>query len=169
MQKAIGTRARVLAVLAAAVVMTGVGASSASARRTMAVGNSAFEGYVPCFNFDYFSGTAGAAYLPDTNRCPLGFFSPAWIIPLALDSTGAKTVSVTVKQTTASQLQCLAVEYNPSGTMTQIVSFGNFPVGGYATVSKAITVATGDSMSVLCAFNANDSKIGDARVFSVEY
>ncbi len=167
MRKAIGMKTPALAALAA-ILMTGVGASGASARRALAVGQSAFPSYTPCFNFDYFSGTAGVGFLPGPS-CPNGYLPPAWVIPIALDSTGAKTVSLTVKQTTSSQLQCLALEYNPSGTIVQLVSYGAFPVGGYATVAKSLTVATGDSLSVVCGFNSQDSRIGDARVLSVDY
>ena len=85
------------------------------------------------------------------------------------DAQALENVSLTVKQTAASQLTCILAEYNPAGTVVQALAFNAFPVGGYVTSSKAITIATGNSLSVLCAFNKNDANIGDARVLSVEY
>jgi hypothetical protein len=143
-------------------------ANPALARRTLAVGNAAFASTVSCFNFDYGSGTAGVG-LNNTPSCKGFFLNPAWVVPLALDSTGAKTVSVTTKVTAANQMQCLLVEYNPAGTMLQAVVYPAFPVGGYATTAKSITVATGNSLSVLCGFNQNDANIGNARLMSVDY
>ena len=157
-----------MAVAAALCSMAILGASPASARRTMAVGSPAFGGTATCLNVDYFNGTAGVA-LTNTAACKGFIINPAWVIPVHLDTSGTKTVSLTVKQTAANQLSCALIEYSPSGALVETVAYNNFTVGAYMTAAKTITIASGNSLSAVCAFNQADANIGNARIFTIEY
>jgi hypothetical protein len=141
--------------------------NTVSARRTTAqAGAALFQ--ESCFSFEISTGTAGVA-LASTSSCTASL-SPYWMIPASLDTSGAKTVQLTVKQTAANQLQCTLIEYNRSGAILQEIGFDPFPAtGAYVTASKNITIATGNNLATICAFNAQVAGIGNARVLSIEY
>ena len=140
----------------------------ASARRHLATGSPMFPNTVACLGFDVTNGTAGAA-LANTSSCKGFFFSPIWVIPIYLDTSGTKTVKLTTKQSAANQLTCYLAEFDTSGAVVEVISYGALPVGGYASTSKSISVATGNTLAAFCSFNQNDPAIDQARVNSVEY
>lgn len=143
--------------------------SPASARRQTAhAGLAPYSAQSPCFTFDFQSGTAGIALYKTT--CPGGPIASYWLMALSLDTSGTKTVQLTLKQTAANQVVCGLVEYNRSGTAVQILEYDPFPAtGAYVTVSKSITIATGNNLAALCSFNGAAAGVSNARVLSVEF
>jgi hypothetical protein len=142
--------------------------SASAARRSNAIGMSMFMNFVSCFGWDTTGGNAGLA-VSATTACSQGFLPPIYIIPIHLDSTGAKTVKLTVKQTVANQLSCSLAEYSASAALVQSVPYSSIPVGSYTTLSKNITVTTGDSLNMVCSFNMAAADIASARILTVEY
>jgi hypothetical protein len=148
--------------------LAALGASPASARRHLAVGAPVFGSTASCLNFDHSSGNVGAA-LTNTTACKNFIIPPTWVMPVHLDTSGSKTVALTVRQTAANQLSCALIEYNPTGAVVEVVSYDNFTVGAYMTASKSITIASGNTLGAACSFKQSDANIGQARIMTIEY
>lgn len=161
-------KAKVLIALAAAsFAAASLGAQPAHARRSLAIGSVVT--YQGCFGYSYFNNTAGIQFLSGVAGCGPGFVPPAYIVPAHLDTSGTKTVALTVRQTAANQLSCGLLEFNATGTVLQTIAYNAFPSSGYSTQSKSITIASGNNLGVVCAWNLNASDPGGARMHSISY
>lgn len=144
-----------------------LGVQSAHARRSLAIGSAVT--YQQCFGYSYFNNAAGLQFNTGVTGCGPGFVPPLYIVPAHLDTSGTKTVALTVRQTAANQLACGLLEFNAAGAVLQTINYNAFPSSGYSTQSKSITIASGNNLGVVCSWNLNATDPGGARMHSISY
>jgi hypothetical protein len=161
-------KGKVQIVLAAALFAAPLlGVQPAHARRSLAIGSPVtFQG---CFGYSHFPPNAGLQFVSGASNCGAGFVPPLYIVPAHLDTSGTKTVALTVKQTAANQLSCGLLEFNATGSVLQTIMYSAFPSSGYSTQSRSITIASGNNLGVICQWNLNATDPGGARMHSISY
>jgi hypothetical protein len=144
-----------------------LGVQPAHARRSLAIGSPVtFQG---CFAYSHFQPNAGLQFITGAPNCGPNFVPPLYIVPAQLDTSGSKTVALTVKQTAANQISCGLLEFNATGSVLQSIMYNPFPSSGYSTQSKSITIASGNNLGVVCQWNLSATDPGGARMHSISY
>ena len=143
---------------------TALTATPANARKVSALsGQSGLIAQDQCLLADTRSGNMG---LRNTCTDP-SLFAAFWIMPLALDTPGFKTITLTGRQTAANQIECSVFGVLDSGTYSVLKTFPAFATDG--TYSKqSVTVPTSSAMAVevWCSMVPNAP---DARLLNLEY
>ena len=155
-----------------AVVVLSNPAAPAAARRASAVsGEPGFGGSGQCFHWDPANGNSGIRLIRGgIATCSGGFVPLSFVIPLQLDTSGAKTVSLTLKMTTLNTVSCGLAEFDLAGNQVELVEYDPFPAGpNYITRQETISVTASNNLVLLCAYNQSDAGVEGARLLSISY
>jgi hypothetical protein len=91
-------------------------------------------------------------------------------IPVHLDTSGTKTVALTLKVPTAGAVSCALAEQDLAGNRVELIDYDPFPAGsGYITRSESISVAANNNLYLLCAYSLGNPAIEGVRLLSISY
>ncbi|HEX4448084.1 MAG TPA: hypothetical protein VH044_15150 [Polyangiaceae bacterium] len=141
-----------------AVVAMGFHEETASARTVFAAGGYPYQGStVTGFYFN----SGGILYYPSAG-------SATWVIPLTLDTFGAKNVIVRGEVFSGGSLQCLAAALTTTGSIASVSGMTTFPVtSGITFVTLSVpTVPASAQAFVQCIFSGSP---GNAGLLGIEY
>jgi len=161
---------RVVAIVVSALVF-GNAPSATAARRALALtGESAYGSSANCFSWDTSGSSAGIALSRTAANCQGGYVPFYFSIPLQLDTSGTKTVALTLKVPTAGVISCSLAEQDLAGSRVELVDYDPFPAGsGYITRSETISVAANNHVYVLCAYMQSNPAVEAVRLLSISY
>jgi hypothetical protein len=90
-----------------------------------------------------------------------------WIIPLAIDNAGGRTVSVVARAASGQSISCVAHSINNVGTVEAASSPQTWSNVGYTTKPLTLsTVGFGSTIDVICTLNGTSST---TRILEVDY